>query len=576
MANLILNGIDADLGDNVLAITKQVYLLDNLADRNIGYSNMIELPNTNKNKRIFESPAIVYSDSTGFDNIYTAVYVSDHSVFSGFAYLIEANNTFKIQLIDVASNLFDNLDIKLSELVSVSDDFIFNKTSYDNLKGSNATCWVWPLVSQHINRTTNNSVLNATKPEQYSRPFVNFREMVQRAFYSVGWDYTNFEIPNLCLSANHTDFKFTSYQKNVTFGAVGSGTGKITLSPPDFAINASIDGFGYLEHESGAEFRLKGTITSSGTTIISMKIPDVFTKNFTYLPGTNEIDIYTEPAGEPGSVNLLTIDVVYTDDVQISGILYNLYSEKDKALNVNPWNGYKVKAFDNMPDVSALSLFKTWLQLYAYYFISDPLTQTLKLIAPNDFSLFRVVDWSDRFIQGSEVVSATFGSYGKHNTMGYTNDETVPAEAGSYVFHVLGANRQAENDALILPYSASLDFELDGHKCAYMACYNNTERIDNKMNIRLLEYYTPIGQTFTAAYFAPLEFNVLANNYDKIILALYRPRVVECDFALKAGDVSAFDFTKPIYIADLHSHFLVLKISEFQKNNKTKVTLLKL
>lgn len=578
MARLFIEGIEADLGSAVVAITRQVFLLENLNDRNLAFTNTFELPNSQTNKKIFGNPANVASTSQGFDKLYRTTFENGGQIIYGWGVLKEANSTYKFQITDRAADFWAGLDGLITDYLDESlDDFIFNKTAVDNLGVLNDSIWLWPVISMHTARTAAKSPLNNTKPEEYSRPLVSLQKLAERAFVRAGWLYTpqSFEFPFL-VSANHSDFFFTSFENDINEIRLALSSAPLQLQAGAFTKNVTFNPAGEIANiETGATIRLRGIlfVAENQTAKISV-IFDNGSETFNYFEGTHEIDLTcSNPDATTFYVRLQT-----SGAAELTVKVYTLYSETVKALNTNPWNGYRVKAFDNMPDFSLMDLARAVFQLRGLYFDTDSHTPAVKFIRPNDLDIRAAVDWSGKFIPGSEKVRADFGSYAKINHLHYTNDETVPAHLGCYDFSVLGAGRQAEGTAVQLPFGASFDIELSDIVCSYIPIYNNTERTTKEKNIRLFEYYyTPLEGGKLAAQFGTIGWaHVAENYYQKIFDALYRTRVVECEIMLRPADFSNYDFSRPVYISELQSHFLVLQIAEFVRNLPTKVLLLKL
>ena len=95
---LEINGTEADLGNNIIALTRRVIDLNNLSFRNIDITNKLKLPKSNINQQIFDSADRVGTNGDGLDVLYKSKIIDQFFIFNGLGFLNEANNTYNFQL----------------------------------------------------------------------------------------------------------------------------------------------------------------------------------------------------------------------------------------------------------------------------------------------------------------------------------------------------------------------------------------------------------------------------------------------------------------------------------------------
>ena len=114
---LIINGNILELGESSPAITRKSIDIENPSLRFVDYSNKFQLPDTVRNREIFESPKAIGSDNRSYDKLYKAVLRDVFQIFQGNGFLESGTkDKYSFQIIDESKELFKALEIKLRDL----------------------------------------------------------------------------------------------------------------------------------------------------------------------------------------------------------------------------------------------------------------------------------------------------------------------------------------------------------------------------------------------------------------------------------------------------------------------------
>ena len=591
MRQLKINNLVADLGSAVIELTKQSYLFTDFDSRYIPISNSIELPQSQQNTFIFENPGLLASTNRSFQKVYTAEYSDTTLIFKGVAILIESNGSYVIQLIDASFEFWDYLTKSIRTLAKDSDDFVFNIDSYNTLKFETDSIFIWAATNMHLSRISAKSIFNANVNQKlkYSRPLIQVGKIRSRTFEATGWTFEPISIydntTKYAISTNHETFFVTSYQKKLNS----------TYSFTDSAILTGLNTNNFIYHTTAAtdfltvgatkrQFRLRGDVISDvdcTLTVIGTSNPtstDIIKESFVLSAGTNNVNLFT--GNFSTSETNLTIEFLFeangNANVTFDAWLYDIVSENDFTdLNLSPLENYKVIAYDNTPDMPILTVAKNSFVKNAEYFYTDVFTKKILFFSLASFSKMSALDWSSKFIEGSDIHLGTVGEYAKNNYLVYDNDETIAQTLGRGYFTIDNDFLEQLKELYKSDYSASLTIEIDSFDVADFQIYNNTIR-QNKLNKRIVKYELD-GTIGSFANFKDMSFaNVLQNNYSVLIAALNRTRVVNCQLDLNNSDFYSFDFSVPVYIDKLKSTFFVLSLSNFTGPGLVDAQLLKL
>lgn len=587
---LEIDGKEADLGNNIIAITRQSINLSNLSLRRIDITNRLQLPKSNQNQEIFESADRIETNGDGMDKIRTAKIIDQFFIFNGIGFLNEANSVYNFQLSESSKELFENLSEKINRLSFDQYDFTFNNTSYNNLKLITDNVWVWPIIAMHEDKTEDKTRFTSGDAGlTYSRPCFYFNKVLTDAFEAQGWtiELDTDIIDNLCFSSNAERFYVTSYQKTLDETLILSGEENIDdLNINDFENNVTTASTTINIGTTPTTFRLRGNIESDTDTIIkfiSTSSPSgkQQTKEFNVKSDQSYIDLKTstfKPSSSDTSVSI-QVTIEGTGNFTFNDtLLYSIIEEQDLGdISSNSLIGYRVKAFDNMPDKEQVDLFRDAIKITNSIIEPDSFNKIIRLRSLKNLSKLNSYDWSEKFDadDGSFTITNRLTGYAKTNYLIYDNDDTVQSDLGEETFLINNESLPDIADVIKLEWGASEEVEIENQSktIASFEIYDDTERI-NDINDRLI--YIENQTTYTTGRFLQLDWRSLkVNYYQNWLDSFYRFRIIEGSADLNKLDVIGHDFLKLVYIDKFKSNFFVQIFDDFEPGKKTKVELFK-
>jgi len=576
---LTINGTVAELGNSYPAITKKSIDINSPSTRFLDYSNKFDLPDTLINRTIFESPKAIGSDNDSFDKLYDVVLTDVFQIFRGKGMLISSNNNkYSFQLVDNSKELFGNLNVKLNTISFDDLDTILTTTAIDALDTADLNnLWFWGKACYHENALQINTDLASGDSRcKYSRPTFYVQALLKKAIELQGYNFSA-SIPDLAFTACHSQFYFTSYQKTLDATYNPSGTLALSgLSTNDFAhsdltVTSTTINIG----ASTTKFRLRGSITSDAIVSIIIKATDnvdptkISESKLVLSPSTQEVDF---ESSDFQSDDGYTIDISFvgTGAVTVDALLYTLISDDTQDLSTNPFLGYKIKAYDNLPDLTYLDLFKLVCVTSNKYQIVDTYAKEFSFGSLANLNKNNSVNWSDKFIINSETITSKYAGLYQKNYLKYENDLTVNPELGWSYFETNNEGLEVEGEYIVLKFGASNDVTINSNDIAHVPIYNDTTRIsDQDISIRLFAI------TSDKLQFTPISWeNIKTNYYANLFNSLLRVREITADFNLSKLDVLAWHEKQLVSIEYFNTIFIVEEISNFIPNRLTKVKLL--
>lgn len=571
-----VNGQLIELGGSMPAITKKSIDVQNPTARFLDITNSFVLPYNNINGEIFEHPAQVGGDGRGLDKSYDVTIFDLFEMFRGKGYLTKVTkDSIHLQCTDNSKELFNALTANINSIPFDNEDTELTQTAIDALDTyDETTCWFWGKLCLHEDALTINSdETTGDNRALYSRPSFNLQAFLKAAIEAEGYTYTGSNL-QLAFSGWHNDFFFTSYQKTLssTYNPAGtvalSGLDTNDFEHADITANSTDIEIG----SAKTMFRVRGSITSDAIVEMIIRATDDVdgtktTESVLIIGiGTNDYDFTTS---EFQSDNDITIDIrlVGTGEVIFNDVLlYTIHSDKDFDLSTNPFLDYRIKAYDNLPELTYLDLFKIVSTLANEYHIVDTYNKAFSFGSLANLNKLNAVDWSDKFIIGTETIEDTFKGLAQKNWLKYDNDITVFKELGWSYFTTDNEKLEAEKDYITMNFGASNDANDKGH----VKIYNDTTRIvDQEIMPRI---FSVDGSSLV---FEPLKWsNLKANYYENWFNTLYRIRAVNAQFNLSKLDVLKWTEKQLVYIDYFKTTFIVLEISNFIPGRKTTCKLL--
>lgn len=576
---LFINDQSVKLGDSIPAITKKSIDIENPTARFVDISNTFQLPDCVETREILESPQIIASNNRSHDKKYNAVLADFFPIFRGHGFLELSNrNTLNFQLVDESKDIFKALDTKLTSINWDDLDTELTQTAIDALRVLDFnTLWFWGKLCLHEDALRiNTDQTTGDSRCKYSRPSLLIDGLLKRIVELNGYAY----IPtgnNLAISCFHEYFYFTSYQKhlNSTYIVAGSsvisGLNSYDFKHADVTTGASTINIG----SKKSRFRIRGTFDSDSNMRFVITATDnvdptkVSISEFNIIEGVQTVDF---TSSEFYSVNGMTIniDIIGTGSVDIDALLYTILSDRDFDLSYNPFLGYKIKAYDNLPDITYLDLFKINCIVYNKYQLVDTFNKIFTYESLANLNKINCKDWSNKFIIGSENVGNNYKNLSQKNWLQFKNDLTVNQKLGWSYFLTDNESLEKEGPYIDLPFGASIDVNINSNLISQVKIYTDTERqIVQAISPRIFEINGDKLQ------FAPINWeNLSLNYYYNIFNSLYRIRVIDCQVNINKLDVLTWKPKQLVYIDYFKTTFIVLEISNFIPGRKTKVKLL--
>jgi len=589
---LEINGKEADLGNNVIAITRKAIDLSNLSLRNIDTTNRLKLPKTNTNQEIFESADRVETNGSGLDKLYTAKLIDQFFIFNGVGFLNEANDSYQFQLSESSKELFENLSQLINRLPWDQYDFTFNDTSYNALNSLSITnVWIWPIIAMHEEKTEDKTRFTSGDAGlTYSRPCFSFERILIDAIEAQGWtiDIDTGILEKIAISSNAAVFYVTSYQKTLDTTLSLSGEENLSgLDTNDFEFNVTTASTTVTIGTTPTIFRLRGDIeaeTDVTIKFISTSSPSgkQQTKEFFVSKEQTFIDLKTSTFKASGSDTSVNVQVTINgsgDFTFDSTFLYTIIEEQELGnISSNNLIGYRVKAYDNMPEKEQVDIFRDAIKITNSIIEPDSFNKVIKLRSLKNLSKLNSIDWSDKFDADNFSQTNRISGYAKLNNLIYDNDDTVQSDLGEETFTINNEALQDIVDVLQLEWGASEEFEIENanETIAGFEIYDDTERL-NEINNRLVYMIDETeGASTLLGRFLQVDWRTLkANYYQNWLDSFYRLRIIEGVADLNQLDVIGHDFLTLVYIEHFKSNFFVQVMEDFTPGKMTKVELFK-
>ncbi len=573
MAQLIINNEIVELGNNKLVFSKSGYSFEDWITKDIPYSERVTLPETSLLNSIFFRP--FSPDITGqkFSKLYTYTYKDNGKIVSsGIAKLLKFNESkeYELQLLDSSFELFENLKDKLNALDFESSDFTFNSSAYTTLKILNSSAWIWSASSMHEEKILAKNILSGNLA--FSRPFFSVQRLIEGMFLANGWTYelgVNADFFDTLIISAKNDFVFTSYEKSFT---ASLAAGNFDLTSPVFIKTDSLTGVDILNITYNTKLRFRGNADADNDFILQISVTgtDPQTQTFVLNKGAFDHDLTSNEftAGDAITVSLIgTGNVAFTD-----WLIYTIISENDfGSMSTATFTDFKVKTYDNLPDIIQKELFKNCLVKIGGFFTTDNFKKVINISSVVSLSKLGAIDLSEKFIEDTESEMPLLG-YGKINYFVYNNSDLKPSNLGRGSFEIDNETIPDTIDIYTSIFAASPEVEITDTMIDNTV-YDDTERI-NEIN-NLIGYYESIS-SYTVARFENLNGNnVLSTFYSNFIAAIQRGEITESKFNLNKSDYFLFDFTKLVYLQQKKSVFYVLNVGNYSDNELTDVKLLK-
>lgn len=573
MAELSIDGQTVELGNNKLVFSKAGYSFEDWVTKDIQYSERVTLPETSLLNSIFFRPTSPDISTKKFSKFHTYKYKDNGKIVSsGTAKLLgfNSNREYELQLLDSSFELFENMEDELNAIDFESSDFTFNTTNYNSLKVLNSSVWIWSASSMHQDKILSKNILNGNLA--FSRPYFSAKRLIEGIFLANGWVYelaVNADLFDTLIISHEEEFFFTSYEKSFT-GVYTTGT--LDLSSPDFIQGDTVSPATTLNLIYNSKIRLRGNADADNDFTITLTVSGTKPQTQTFVLNKGNLD-YDLTSNEFEGGDSVVISISGTGNLTLdSFLIYTIIDENDfGTMSSANFTGYKVKTYDNLPEITQKDLFKNCLVKIGGYFRTDNFKKMMTIETVLSLSKLGALDWSEKFIEESDEV-LPLENYGQISYFSYTNSDTKATNQGRGSFTI---DNETLPDVLTIfesIFEASPEVTIT-NQMIDNTYYDDTERI-NDLGV-LIGYYEEIS-TYTVARFEQLNGNnVLLNYYESFIAAIQRGELFDCRFNLNKSDFFLFDFTKLVYLQQKKSVFYVLRINDYSEDELTEVFLLK-
>lgn len=576
-----INGQNVEfVSDSKPAITRKSIDINNPSARYIDYTNKFRLSNSHTNRQIFDNPENIESDG---QHKYYNVSISDiYQIFRGKGILINVNDEYyDLQVVDQSTDLFKKLKAKINTIDIDSQDTELSTSEIDLLDTNSLdNIWIWNKLCLHENAIRDNTDQisgGGNDRTKYSRPCFNLQSFLKAAIEAEGYTYSSSNTL-LAFAGWHKEFFFTSYQKTLDTTYAATGTYNVPnldtndFEHPDISTTSTVIDI----DTKKLKFRLRGSITSDASVDVIVRGTDqvdptkVTDSVLKIAEGSQDVDFSTSDFQSDNGIDIELL-IVGTGSVTFDEVFfYSLHSDKDEDLSTNPFLAYKIKAFDNLPDLSFIDLYRTICIIGNEYHKIDNLANTFEWLEMSEMSKLNSVDWSDKFIIESFEKTKDYKGLAQQNNLSYTNDITLNQEFGKSNFVTSDETIKKESDYFKLVFGASKDVVINSNRISQADVYNDTTRIvDQELSMRVFNIDDD------KLNFESLKWeNLKAANYQALFNALAKPIIINAQFNLESMDVLKWEETQLAYIDYFSSTFIVLEISNFIPGKQTKVKLL--
>lgn len=304
---------------------------------------------------------------------------------------------------------------------------------------------------------------------------------------------------------------------------------------------------------------------------------------------------------QEGDVLILTADnhplnPVFTNDLIFTKRTeFRIFELSNAPVNfgdyVDPWR--------MLPEMSHKDFVKGIAQELALTFDVDLMARSCRVYSFSEVvaNKQKARDWSDKIVNLDEVRHEYHPStYARENVFKYKAETGVSETIGRGTFEIDDATLEDTRDVLTLPWSATDMVIIDGEFLPQIKIYDvdNAEWSEpSSPRVLIADTYTPdsvfsIGITALPASYPMAWFYVygrdlnldwptlLAKYYPDLILALQNYLKTTAPAILQPTDITAIDYSLPVYLRQYSGYYYLNKINQYRQNNPVKVELIRL
>lgn len=593
MFKLAINNESVELTDkSKLQMSRLILDLKDFSKRGINISNTLTLPFTVKNDRLTGYPSRLNSNNDAFEVNPNYTLTQQNNIISTGNVVIKSFDEKKGIKIQLAEG-YDFWTLigkrRMFDLDLFEFDAVFNIVTFDILKFKTASPWLWALTKD--SDATNGTALDHLR---FSRPCYRNRIVLDKLIEQAGFtvDYSNlFDITNIDdigMMSNTRNFAVSDYKRffeniSVPAGDIDQTTGVLEFSEPG---NVLLSGNDLINQLYATSYVVKGNINA----------PEQTTLSITYIGAETTIETVNIPKGrsflnfrteeiEIGSSTVFSIaNAVVFEDVRI----YSHILESDIIDIEGDWmapaqqsinNDFLMLTDYNLPSMTQATFFKTLIKQLFLKVDINPLTKVIILRSFSDIlSTNNAIDLTGKSLRFPAYKSGK--SFGQLNTLSYDNEDTISQEIGRATFNIENENAIPSKPFLLMPqFSASRETLISGNTTVVLNIYiegtipGEGERTSRKD--RIVVFKTGVGIPFTATFADVGWQNLYTQHYLTFIESVRRERTLSIKILLSFLDFKRINDSPIVFIGELNSYFLVLKISGFEEGEFSNVTMVK-
>lgn len=577
--------------------------LENITKRGVSSSNNFIIANTGVNNVLLESPAnTLINRGVQLETSFEAVVKEKGAlVAQGRLFVKEIirkknkTSSFKCQFIDNSKNFYELINRPLFDLDTSEFDFVYNQASYDTLKSDTGSLFIWALSNMGL------GVSNVLKD---TRPMIKVNVLMNKIISETGYNgnintiadgYAG-DISNICETANHEDFKVSDFEylfENKIFVGADIDYGDGTSQTANI-FTSLVGGFPETS-DVKQKWVIKGSITpnTNGAIIVS---DGTRSEQKTFFQNDTFINFITDDFDPDSSIVISVEGSLKLNNVRVFNLVselslaefYNLsdplaFWETANGNGISVLTDWKVKADFNLPSLLQKTYFQRMITFYFAIVTTKDLVREIEFALLRNLSQFNAFDLTPHVLDVGSISGGN--SFGKRNLMEYSNDtDEVSDTIGGFLFESPQKKEDTVKTFLKSFYSASLNVVISNVTYGKMKIYIDASA-DNRSNMRgqvsKRLFSIQNKSTTSIASFSFIEMNNIYSNYfESLIKPLLVTRIVPVEVLIDFTIFRQILRSVVVQIDGINgvstNYFIVLNISKFSINTRTKITLARL
>ncbi len=589
MFNLQIDSENVELDGRVkIQMSRLILDLSDISKRGIKISNALVLPFTKKNDRLTGYPSRLNTNNRAFESNPSYTLTDSNNIVSTGEVLIKSfdeKKGIKIQLAEGYDFWRQLGRLQMLDLDLFQYDEEFSVATFDVLKNKTSSIWLWALT--HDSDDPAETVL---KSLQHSRPQYREKRLIDEIIAQAGFevDYTNVVdntiFDDMGLMSNTANFSVTDYMRSWDKIAISSGDIVQTSGTLEFEEtgNVTLSGNDLINQLYATSYVIKGNITSPIRTILTITSVGAETTIFrvNIAQGSNFINFRTDEL-EIGNSTVFSVD----DNVIFENVrIYSHMNESDIVEIEGGWqapaqksvnNDFLILSDYNLPQMTQSTFFKNVITRLFLKVDIDPLRKKITIRSFSDvLTTNNAINLTGKTQRFPPYTSGKV--FGQLNTLSYNNEDDISPEFGRATFSIDNKNAKTIKSFISMPeYSASKETLIEGNTTVKVEIYNITKASRVSKKDRPVIFATGDGIPFTAQFLGIGWQDLFSKNYIEFINSIGRERVMTANMLINYLEFNRISDTPIIYVGELGSYFLVMKLSGYEEGEFTRIDMIK-